>query len=220
MNSNLRLISFKLCPYVQRSVILLREKKIVHDIEYIDLANKPDWFLKLSPMGKVPVLQVADTVLFESLVIMEYLDEVNPPSLHLTDPLQKAQNRAWIEFVSNLLGIEYQQMFAKTESEFQAKTDALLSGMQRLEDQFTGPWFNGAVFGFIDAAIAPFFGRIDYLNSITPFDHYANLPKLKQYATLLAKRDSIKNSVLPEVPELFRQFARDAGGYMSGVLSA
>ncbi len=69
-----KLISFKICPYVQRSVITLKEKNVDFDIEYIDLANKPEWFLKISPLGRVPVLQVGEEVLFESAVINEYLD--------------------------------------------------------------------------------------------------------------------------------------------------
>ena len=67
-----QLISFVLCPYVQRSVITLKEKQVPFTITYIDLQNPPDWFLAISPMGKVPVLRMAqDQVLFESAVINE-----------------------------------------------------------------------------------------------------------------------------------------------------
>ncbi len=100
---NYKLISFPLCPYVQRALIVLAEKNVPFERVDIDLANKPDWFLKLSPLGKVPVLQADDNVLFESQVIAEYLDEVTQGSLHPTDPLQKAKHRAWIEFASQTL---------------------------------------------------------------------------------------------------------------------
>ena len=66
MSKPMKIISAALCPYVQRSVILLKELGIEHDVEYIDLTNKPDWFFKLSPLGKVPVLVHDDDVLFES----------------------------------------------------------------------------------------------------------------------------------------------------------
>ena len=55
---NYRLVSFNLCPFVQRSVITLNEKNAKYEIEYIDRANKPDWFLKISPLGLVPVLDI------------------------------------------------------------------------------------------------------------------------------------------------------------------
>ncbi|MEP0935594.1 glutathione S-transferase N-terminal domain-containing protein [Leptolyngbya sp. NM2-A1] len=54
----LKVISHTLCPYVQRSIITLLEKQIPHEREYIDLSNKPDWFLKISPLGRVPILLV------------------------------------------------------------------------------------------------------------------------------------------------------------------
>ena len=119
------LISFDICPFVQRSVITMIEKGQEFDITYIDLANKPEWFLKISPFGKVPVLKVDDTVLFESAVINEYLDEINPPSMHPGDALTKAHNRAWIEF-SSQLNMNLFQWSVATEEE---KADVDIKGL-------------------------------------------------------------------------------------------
>ena len=107
---DLHLISHHLCPYVQRAVIVLTEKDIPHEQTYIDLANKPDWFVTLSPLGRVPVLKTGRATVFESQVIAEYLDEVTPGLLHPADPLEKARHRSWIEFGSetlNALGAFY-----------------------------------------------------------------------------------------------------------------
>ena len=65
----LHLISHTLCPYVQRAVISLLEKQVKFDRTYIDLSNKPDWFLAISPLGKTPVLQAGDASVFESALI-------------------------------------------------------------------------------------------------------------------------------------------------------
>ena len=100
----LRLISHKLCPYVQRAVIALTEKGVAFERIDIDLANKPGWFLKVSPLGKTPVLMVGDAAIFESAVILEYLEETEPKPLHPRDPLRRAEHRAWIEFGSTVLG--------------------------------------------------------------------------------------------------------------------
>src|SRR3954471_2724596 len=99
-----KLVSFPICPYVQRAVITLKFKKVPFEIEYIDLKNKPEWFLKLSPLGKVPILIIDNgkEVIFESTVINELLDEVTPPATLSKDPVIKAKERAWIIFADTL----------------------------------------------------------------------------------------------------------------------
>ena len=85
----LKLVSFEACPFVQRVAITLQYKGIDYDIEYVDLGSPPDWFLAISPLKKVPLLIVDGTVIFESAVINEYIDEAYPPAVsytHLTLP--------------------------------------------------------------------------------------------------------------------------------------
>ena len=82
------LVSFKTCPWVQRSAIALREKNTPFEFRHIEPDNRPDWFLAISPHKKVPVLRIDDTVsLFESSAINEYLDETIAPRLHPEDPI-------------------------------------------------------------------------------------------------------------------------------------
>src|SRR5271166_4602074 len=97
-SSMLTLISHVLCPYVQRAVISLTEKQVPFKRIDVDLAAKPRWFTAISPLGKTPVLQVGDTAIFESAVILEYLEETQAFPLHPADPLRRAEHRAWIEF--------------------------------------------------------------------------------------------------------------------------
>ena len=103
MAAPLKLISHKLCPYVQRAVIALTEKGVTFERIDIDLAHKPDWFLGISPLGKTPVLLVGDVPIFESAVILEYLEETQPKPLHPADALVRAEHRGWIEFGSAVL---------------------------------------------------------------------------------------------------------------------
>src|SRR5216117_2456708 len=104
--AKLTLISHHLCPYVQRVAIALAERGVAFERIYIDLAAKPDWFLALSPLGKVPLLRVGDSddVLFESSVICEYLEDTLPQPLHPADPLGRARHRGWMELGSSVLG--------------------------------------------------------------------------------------------------------------------
>src|SRR5215468_2103592 len=101
--ASLKLISHKLCPYVQRAVIALAEKGVPFERIDIDLANKPEWFLKVSPLGRTPVLLAAEHAIFESAVILEYLEETQPSPLHPCDALDRAEHRSWIEFGSAVL---------------------------------------------------------------------------------------------------------------------
>jgi glutathione S-transferase len=101
--AKLTLISHHLCPYVQRAAIALAEKGVPFERVYVDLADKPDWFKALSPLGKTPVLLVGDEAIFESAVILEYLEDTQPNPLHPRDPLARAGHRALIEYGSAIL---------------------------------------------------------------------------------------------------------------------
>ena len=94
------LVSFKTCPWVQRAAIALREKNIAFEFRHIDPDNRPDWFLAISPHKKVPVLRIDEKLsLFESNAIAEYLDETTEPRLHPNDPVLRAIDRAWTDYL-------------------------------------------------------------------------------------------------------------------------
>src|SRR5512135_2597044 len=156
MVERLELVSFKICPFVQRSVITLRYKDVPFTLTHIDLDHPPAWFSEISPFGKVPLLKVGDrAVLFESAVINEYLDETTPPRLHPEDPLVRAANRAWIEFYSSCLVDLYQLTIAENEGKYEEQRQALLGKLRRLEGEVhPAPYFNGPNFSLADAAFA------------------------------------------------------------------
>ena len=76
MAHRLTLVSFDICPYVERSRIVLLEKAVPHEVAFIDLANKPDWFLRISPMGRVPVLLVDSQPACSGRLDTELVDEL------------------------------------------------------------------------------------------------------------------------------------------------
>ncbi|MGH1404305.1 MAG: glutathione S-transferase family protein [Alphaproteobacteria bacterium] len=157
----LKLISFDICPYVQRSVITLKYKNIPFDIEYIDLKNKPDWFLEISPLGKVPVMVVDDkTTLFESAVINEFADEISGGDLLPSDPVEKAKARAWIEYSGGLLTHFYQAVLAQDQESFDEKIEALIDGLMKMKKAAKAPYFLGESLSLVDSSIAPLFVRM------------------------------------------------------------
>ncbi|MFY0682170.1 MAG: glutathione S-transferase family protein [Thalassovita sp.] len=189
------LISHHLCPYVQRAVIVLSEKRIEHERTYIDLANKPEWFKPISPLGRVPLLQTNDAVLFESQVIAEYLDEVTPGSLHPTDPLKKARHRSWIEFGSETLAAIGGFYLAKDDAAFEQKRQALRAKFERINSEIQGPYFAGDDFHLIDGVWATIFRYFDVFDDIQDFGILKDLEPLNTWRETVAARDSVINAV-------------------------
>jgi len=210
------LISFNVCPFVQRTVITLMEKKVDFKLTYVDLGKPPAWFLETSPLGKVPVLKVGDVVIFESAVINEYLDEVNPPALHPADALKRAHNRAWTEFGSEMIMKHYNMTIASDWSSFEKVKNQLERQFERLEKALgEGPYFNGINFSLVDAAFAPLFMRIELLEDQFPLNLYQTNPRVAQWARALEKLISVKDSVTSDFREVYSRFVTSLDSYYS-----
>jgi glutathione S-transferase len=216
MAAPLKLISHKLCPYVQRAVIALTEKGVAFERIDIDLANKPDWFAAISPLGKTPVLQVGDVAIFESAVILEYLEETQPKPLHPADPLSRAEHRAWIEFGSVVLNDIAGFYAAPDQAAFEAKTSQLEQRFTRLERRVAAsPWFDGKSFSLVDAVFGPVFRYFDVFDEIADFGILAGKPKLKRWRNSLAARPSVRAAVSADYPALLRDFLNRRNSWIS-----
>lgn len=209
------LVSLNVCPYVQRAVILLYEKQQAFEIKYIDPYQPPEWFLAWSPTGKVPLMRVdQDTILFESTVIMEYLEEVHPePRFHPLDPLQKAKHRAWMEFTSQLFGSQFQLLATPDRTVFEEKQATLKNDLVRIEAAMAGVYFGGEAPCLVDFAIAPFFTRLALIEKKLDLNLLATLPKIQMLSAALLKRPSVQQSVITEFESIFYARFKAMGGY-------
>ena len=218
MSDRLRLISHKLCPYVQRAVIALTEKGVAFERVDVDLADKPGWFLAISPLGRTPVLQVGDTAIFESAVILEYLEETQTKPLHSSNPLRRAEHRGWIEFGSTVLSDIAGFYSAPDEVAFEAKATQLEARFARLEARVAAaPWFDGEDFSLVDAVFGPVFRYFDVFDEIGDFGILAGKPKLAGWRALLAARPSVRTAVSAEYPALLRDFLNRRNSWLSGL---
>jgi glutathione S-transferase len=222
-NSKLTLISHPLCPFVQRAAIVLLEKGAPFDRIDVDLAAKPDWFLALSPTGKVPLLKVGradgtDAILFESMVICEYLDETQDgASLYPADALSRAQQRAWIEFGTATLADAWQFLNAKDRPTAYAKQTAFRDKLQRLEGVLDeSPYFAGPAFGMVDAVFAPLFRYFDLLDSVVSRAIFDDLPRVSAWRAALASRQSVISAVGVDYADRFRQHLLQHQAILSG----
>jgi glutathione S-transferase len=211
MNHKLILVSHLLCPYVQRAVIVMKEKGVPFERLDIDLANKPEWFLKASPLGKTPLLLVDDQAIFESAVICEYLDETVGKAMHPIDPLERARHRAWIEFASATLNGIGAMYGAPDDETLHAKVKALAEKFEQVElalkeRKHAGPFFAGEHFCIVDAAFAPVFRYFDVFDQIEDFGVFSNTPLVNAWRLTLENRESVKQSVRSDYHPLLRDF--------------
>ena len=215
------LVSHKLCPYVQRAVIALKEKQVTYERIDIDLAAKPEWFHALSPLGKTPVLRVGSEAVFESAVICEYLDDTMAPNLHPSDALERAKHRAWIEFASATLNTIWNFYTAKDVRAYQGSASALAERFRQLENVLgDGPYFAGAAFSLVDAAFGPVFRYFDVFDRISGIDFFTATPKVRAWRHALASRPSVREAVSDDYPGLLKDFVIRQGGVIGERLQA
>jgi glutathione S-transferase len=216
--SGFHLISHHLCPYVQRAVIVLTEKNIPHERTYIDLAAKPDWFVNLSPLGRVPILEVNGAVLFESQVIAEYLDEITPGSLHPADPLEKARHRSWIEFASEILNA-IGGFYSATDAEtLDTKRAALQQKFGRIEQEIAGPFFSEEQFRMVDGVWGTVFRYLDIFDEIADFGFLTDLEKVPEWRRAISSRPSVVNAPPEGYADRLEIFLRNLNSHISTLM--
>ncbi len=204
-------------------MIVLRTKEVDFDVTYINLQEKPDWFLKISPHGKVPVLNVDGQPLFESNAIAEYLDEVVEPRLHPEDPIKRARNRAWTDFVPDFskgLSAAYRR---ETLAEMEAGREDALKVLGKLEEAIKtergndGPFFNGDKISLVDAAYAPFFQRFMIAEEKLQTGLLDGFPLVKAWCGALLASElvtgSVADSFVPDFKAAMKRY-----GYHIGTL--
>lgn len=226
MTARLTLVSHHLCPYVQRAAISLAEKGVPFERVYVDLSNKPEWFKAVSPLGKVPLLRVrqgdAEEVIFESAVILEFLEETEANTLHPADPLTRARHRAWIEFGSAILNAIGRFYSAADEAAFLHESKGLSGMFARVEAELSarqsGPWFAGKRFSLVDAVYGPVFRYFDTFDHIGDFGILDGKPLVQAWREALSIRRSVREAVSPDYPRRLQAFLLAKQSYLSGII--
>lgn len=204
------IVGHNLCPYVQRVVIVLDELQLPYERTDIDLNAKPDWLKPLSPTGKVPVLIVdGKTALFESQVIVEYLNDISSANLFSADPLARARERSWIAYGEQMLAVVAEVIYrAETTDQLTDALGRLAAMLDVLETQVQGsPFFRGPSFGMIDAVYATVFRFLPLLADL-------GLPsgkhdRLAEWQGALWNRPSVSRAVSAEFDSLLREFVAE-----------
>ncbi|MDP6475935.1 MAG: glutathione S-transferase family protein [Alphaproteobacteria bacterium] len=177
--SEVEIFSAEVCPFAQRTRMVLIEKGVEFTLREVDLAAKPDWFIEVSPYSKVPVIRHRGRTVYESAIINEYLDEVYPtPPMMPSEPGARASARIWIDFMNIKLLPCFYRLLMTQEPDKQAAEAATLKAHFRLMEaamagEGAGPYWFGGQLGLVDLALYPWFERLPAL------EHYrgAMLPE-------------------------------------------
>ena len=212
----LKLISLKICPFVQRVAALMEAKKVPYEIEYIDFDNLPAWFSDVSPNAQVPVLITeSGQALFESEAIIEYLDEIHPPLESELSAEQKAVDRAWSYQANNLYLPQCSTMRSPDKETLAERAEKLSKAFDKVEKQLgDGPFFKGDTLSNIDIAWLPVLHRSAIINENAGYDFLAKHPKVKAWRNSLMQTDIVEKSVADDFDDIFKGFYLSDSTYL------
>ncbi len=204
----MKVVSFKICPFVQRVTALLEAKGISYEIEFISLADKPQWFLELSPNGQVPVL-ITDggQALFESDAIVEYLEEAYSPLQPNVSLEDRARNRAWSYLASKNYLAQCSAQRSPDPCILKERGEKLGAAFDRIEARLGDtPYFGGDSIGMVDIAWLPLLHRAEIVERRSGYDFLGERTKLKTWQASLLSSDLAEKSVAPDFEEAFSAF--------------
>lgn len=186
----------------------MRAKNVEFEVTYVNLREKPDWFLEISPHGKVPVLKVDDEILFESNAIAEYLDEVIEPKLHPADPIARARNRAWTDYVPDFNKALNAIGYATSPEALEEGIANAPKALARLEGALAkrgndGPYFNGDSLSLVDAAYGPMLQRFRLVEDVLQTGVLNDFPLLRAWSDALLANETVTGAVPDNFPEEF-----------------
>lgn len=181
----MKIVSFKICPFVQRVTALLEHKGAAYTIEYINLSNKPQWFLEASPNGQVPILITDDgQVLFESDAIVEFIDEVVGEPLFDPNPVKKAQERAWSYLASKHYLVQCSTQRSSDAATLAERSRKLNTAFAKIQTQLgDAPFIGGHTLSMVDIAWTTLLHRTEIIERCSGYDFLADFPRLQAWRT-------------------------------------
>ncbi|XP_071732857.1 glutathione S-transferase DHAR2-like [Rutidosis leptorrhynchoides] len=136
------------CPFCQRVLLTLEEKKVPYNTHLIDFSNKPEWFLEVNPEGKVPLIKFDEKWISDSDAIVGLIEEKFPEPSLLTPPeLTSVGSKIFPKFIA----------FLKSKDENDGTEQALVDELKALDEHLknNGPYINGDKITAVDLGLAP-----------------------------------------------------------------
>ncbi|XXG54882.1 hypothetical protein AAC387_Pa03g2652 [Persea americana] len=180
------------CPFCQRVILTLEEKHLPYEMKLVDLSDKPQWFLEISPEGKVPVVKFDDKWVADSDVITQLLEEKYPnPSLVTPPEFASVGSKIFPPFVK----------FLKSKDPHDGSEQALLDELRALDEHLKahGPYIAGENVCAADLSLAP---KLYHLKVTFGYFKSWTIPKdlthVHKYTELLFSRESFLKTKPPK----------------------
>ncbi len=205
----LKIVSFKICPFVQRVTAALEAKQIPYQIEYISLKDKPQWFLDISPNGQVPVMVTeSGTALFESDAIIEYIEDEYGPLEQGVSNEQRALDRAWSYLGSKHYLAQCGTMSSKDKETFETRFEKLHKAFAKAETQLSEEhaFFKSNQLSNVDMAWLPLLHRAAIVKVHSGFDFFDGLPLMQAWQRNLLATGLAEKTVSDDFVERFSDF--------------
>ena len=208
MSEKLKLVTSKFSPYGHRVEMALLEKNIPYEKEEIVLAQRPDWFVKDAPLGKVPLLYVGEKVLFESIVICEFLEENFPENpLHPKDLKDKAWHRGWMEFSSGILAGTFGMINSQNQEEFDLRKAETVQKISLLDKHLKfSPYFDGEKFCLVDVCMASALKPLTFIDSKFTLEIFDLHKNAAAYVESVVTRGSLHKALPSDYEEVFKSY--------------
>ncbi|PRQ30686.1 putative glutathione transferase [Rosa chinensis] len=179
--------------------VALAEKGIRYEYREEDLRNKSQLLLKMNPIHKkIPVLIHNGKPVCESLIIVQYIDEVwkDKAPLLPSDPYQRAQARFWADFIDKKLYDASRKIWTTKGEEQEAAKKEFIEVLKVLEGELGDkPYFMGERFGFLDIALITFYSWFHAFETLGNFSIEAECPKLISWAKRCLQKESVSKSL-------------------------
>ena len=198
----IELITSHVCPFAQRTHMALIEKGLDFTVREVDLSNKPAWFEEISPTSKVPVVKIADKIVWESAIANEYIEDKFPNvPLLPDDPWLRAQARIWIDYC-NTRWVEdfYALLGAKDAERRKGLGDRVRQDLRHMETKgmtalSSGPFWLGPSVSLVDLAFWPFFERLPLLSHYRQVTIPDDCQRLHRWCGEMAARPSVRQTM-------------------------
>ncbi|XP_021715455.1 probable glutathione S-transferase [Chenopodium quinoa] len=205
-NNEVKLLDFWASPFGMRVRIALAEKGVNYENSEQDLKNKSELLLKMNPVHKkIPVFVHNNKPLCESLIILQYIDEVwsDKPALLPSDPYHRAQARFWADFVEKKVYVAGRRVWTTKGEDQEAVAKEFIEHLKILEQELGNkPYFGGDKFGFVDVVFIPFYSWFSAYETLTNFKIEESCPKIIEWAKRCMQRESVAKA-LPDINKVY-----------------